>query len=133
MSVHQVHVCKATTLPEVLSDFWSLTAEYAQAKYAAMADDRDYAAHLLFVAADCDLLKDYGMMRQLVRERQIDNGEGGPGVIRRTIEGVGDTQSRAAVGADRSREYSPSQEADIIYINCRCRAERCNSTLPQTL
>lgn len=43
-----------------------MAAECAQAKFAAMADDRDYAAHVLFVVPWCDLLKDYGMMRHLV-------------------------------------------------------------------
>lgn len=66
--VDQVYVCKATTLPDVLSEFWSLTADCAQANYQAISDDRDYAAHVLFVIPHCDLLKDYGMMRHLVRE-----------------------------------------------------------------
>lgn len=46
-----------------------MAAECAQAKFAAMADDRDYAAHVLFVVPWCDLFKDYGMMRHLVSER----------------------------------------------------------------
>ena len=32
-----------------------------------MTSGRDHAAHVLFVVARCDLLKDYGMMRHLVR------------------------------------------------------------------
>lgn len=60
-------MCNATTLPDVLYEFWSVVAEYAQAKYKAMEDDRDYAAHVLFVVPQCNLLKDYGMMRHLVR------------------------------------------------------------------
>lgn len=39
----------------------------AQEKYSAMASDREFAGHALFVVARCDLLKDYGMMRHLVR------------------------------------------------------------------
>ena len=66
----QVHVCDAKTLPEVLSQFWRLVAKCAQAKFSAMTDDRDYAAHVLFVVHQCDLLKDYGMMRQLVSNRR---------------------------------------------------------------
>ena len=64
----KVHICEAETLPEVLSDFWSLASEMAQEKYSAMAGDRDFAGHALFVVARCDLLKDYGMMRHLVRK-----------------------------------------------------------------
>lgn len=64
----KVYECKATTLPEVLSEFWSVVALYAQKKFSATVEDRDFAAHVLFVAAKCDLLKDYGMMRHLVRE-----------------------------------------------------------------
>lgn len=67
-TLKKVHVCKATTLPEVLSDFWSLAAQCAQEKYSAMAADRDYTAHVLFVVPRCDLLKDYGMMRHMVSE-----------------------------------------------------------------
>lgn len=65
-------------MPEVLSEFWNLASMMAQEKYSAMASDRDYAAHALFVAPRCALLKDYAMMRHLVsvfdgeRERKRD-------------------------------------------------------------
>lgn len=66
-----MHICKAETLPGVLSDFWNLASEMAQEKYSAMASDREYAGHALFVVARCDLLKDYGMMRHLVNKHFV--------------------------------------------------------------
>lgn len=67
----QIHVCKATTLPGVLSAFWELTADHAHERYQALKDDTEYNAHLLFVAPRCSVLKDYGMMRHLVREGYV--------------------------------------------------------------
>lgn len=64
---NQIHVCEGETLPEVLSEFWSIASELAQEKYSAMASDRDsHAAHALFVVPRCDLFKDYKIMRHLV-------------------------------------------------------------------
>eukprot|EP00903_Cladosiphon_okamuranus_P010988 g10377.t1 len=79
----RVHICKAETLPEVLSDFWSLASEMAQEKYSAMASDREYAGHALFVVTRCDLLKDYGMMRHL--DKVLDFCSGGCSDFGRTV------------------------------------------------
>ncbi|CAN0147427.1 unnamed protein product [Ectocarpus sp. 4 AP-2014] len=79
----RVHICKAETLPEVLSEFWSLASMMAQEKYSAMADDRDYAAHALFVAPRCALLKDYAMMRHL--DKVLDFCSGGCSDFGRTV------------------------------------------------
>eukprot|EP00752_Nemacystus_decipiens_P004125 g3774.t1 len=79
----RVHICKAETLPEVLADFWSLASEMAQDKYSAMASDREYAGHALFVVARCDLLKDYGMMRHL--DKVLDFCSGGCSDFGRTV------------------------------------------------